>query len=218
MRRALLPALICLLLLTLPSAAMAFKDASKVFAAGSAGLGGEFDGELSGDVVGFRFGEDIDGEDMESSLGGMLHYETPVHKWVSVGGRVSFGSFIDEARADEDWSRNLLLNLDVVPKLRYGLPDMPGEVYLALPIGPSLVFPSDDWEDEEGVEFDTGVSWNVSFLIGADYMLFDQLALFAELGWTLQNVALEGTHQLGDVELDGSFGQFALNLGVALPL
>lgn len=203
------------------SGAFAQSDASKLKIGPLLGLGGEFDGDAEVDLGGVSFGDDIAGEDMRNTVGGLINYDTPVHKYLAFGGRFMFASFIDDARADEDWARNWFFNFDVAPRLRYGLAQMPLEVYVTTPVGLSLQTAGEDWEDEGGVEFDTGVSWNLSVLLGADYLFTDDIGAFVEAGWMLQNVDWEGQTTgafTSDVTVDGSFSQFALNLGVILPM
>ncbi len=158
-------------------------------------------------------------EDMVTTLGGFLQYEAPVHSYVVLGARGSFGAFNFEEFADEDASRHLLFNVNGLMKLRYAFPGSPGELYAGVPIGLSVIVPSDGWEDRMGIDMDLGISWNMSVVGGFNYLLFGEFGLFGELGWAMQNVSLNGDYVGNNkAKVRGSFNQLALNFGVVIPL
>lgn len=211
-----LSGLICALALLVPMSASA-ADNDKLFIGASTGLGGEFEGDFDTDVPFGILDFDID-DDMETSWGGFLHYESPVHRHFAIGGRLGFLGFNTEGRADEDWSRNWAINADIAPKLRFPISGVPIELYATTPVGLSVLFASSDWEDED-VEFDPGVSWNLSILGGASFLITDEIGVFAEGGWMLQNVNWNGETSDGavNIDLEGEFSQVALNFGLVLP-
>jgi hypothetical protein len=214
--------LICSLAFLIPLSAFA-DEGDKVFVGATIGSGGNFEGDWESDSqlgpLVFQAGDDIDA-DMETSWGGFLHYDTPVHRLLSLGGRMSVLSFITEDMADEDWSRNWALNFDFAPRVNFRPSALPIGFYATTPIGLSFLLPSEDWDDEAGLDFDVGISWNLSVLGGIDFMVADDFGIFVEGGWLLQNVNWEGQSSDGntDVALDGDFGQLAINLGLALAL
>lgn len=186
------------------------------------GFGGDIEGEAEYDTNfgGFTLEEEID-ENMEATYGLMGNYDVPIHDHISLGARLMLATFNDQERADEDWARNWLLNLNFAPRLHVEARDVPIEFYATTPLGPSFQFPGEDWEDEGSIELGTGVDWNVSLLIGANYWLDDTIGGFIEAGWMVQNIDWDGEttgDNPSDVEIDASFGQFALNLGITLPM
>ncbi|MFP4598606.1 MAG: hypothetical protein ACLFVJ_10170, partial [Persicimonas sp.] len=198
-----------------PAPMSRFGEQHKIMVGPLFGLGGEFEGELENKVTGGTAEMD---EDMLSTLGGFLHFEAPLHRHFVLGGRAAMGAFTAETQDDNDWSRDLLFNFNAVPKLRYPF-NAPGEVYVGVPVGMSLIMPSDDWEDEIGVDAEMGINWNMSVVGGFNYLMFGEFGLFGEAGWMLQNVGWDGDDPAGDkVELDASFSQFGINFGVVVPL
>ncbi|QDG51027.1 hypothetical protein FIV42_09870 [Persicimonas caeni] len=196
-----------------------FSQRGRVLVGPMFGLGGELEAELS--IPELDGSGDIE-SDMLTTLGGFLQYEAPVHPYVLLGARGAFGAFIAEMQDDDDYARDLMFNFDAVAKLRYPFLTAPGELYVGLPVGLSVIVPSEDWEDQDGFEAETGVSWNMGVVGGLNYLLFEQFGLFVEGGWMLQNVALEGdvTTSYGTFkgEFEGSFSQFGLTAGVTIPL
>lgn len=191
-----------------------------LYIGGKTGHGGEFEGDFDSNAPFGLLDFEIENEDMVSTWGVMAQYDTVVQKYLAVGGRFSVASFNSEARDDENFDRDWLMNLGVAPKLRYAFSGTPARIYATTPVGLSIILPSEDWEDENGVQTEVGVSWHLSLLVGADYSFTDDFGVFVEMGWALQNINWEGETVDGDfsTELDGGFGQFGLNLGVTLPL
>lgn len=206
---------VCALTFSAPMTASA-AGSSKLFIGASTGHNGEFEGDFDTDVPFGIFDRDVD-DNMETTWGGFLHYENPVHRHFAVGARFGFIGFNTEDLADEDWSRNWALNADIAPKLRFPIPRAPVELYATTPVGLSVLFASETWEDED-IEFDPGISWNLSVLGGASVLFTDEIGVFAEGGWMLQNVNWDGETSDGavNIDLEGDFSQFALNFGVVL--
>ncbi len=215
--------LICMSFLLLVPASASAATGDTLLLGGASGFGGSFDGHWTSSVklgsAGLNFGDSVH-KSMDPSWGAMVHYDTGVQKYLALGGRLTFGGFINTQAANDDWSRNLLLNLDLAPRLRFAIPGKPVEIYGVVPFGLSLLFPSSDWHDQNNLDLDTGVTWNVAIMGGADFDLSDNLGVFVEAGWTYQNVAWSGktTNGGSDVSLDGSYGQFGLNVGLKLPM
>lgn len=199
-----------------------FSERGRVLVGPMFGLGGELESEISFPRA--NQAGDFD-SDMLATMGGFLQYEAPVHTNVVLGARGAFGAFTTEDQDDADWARDMLFNFNALVKLRYPFLSSPGEVYVGVPVGLSLVLPSDDWEDSYRyqVETEMGVTWNMAVVGGLNYLMFDQFGLFVEGGWMLQNVAWEGdapTRSGGTTkaEFEGSFSQFGLTAGVTIPL
>lgn len=203
-----------------------FSERGRILVGPLFGLGGEMDGEIN--VPEANSSSDFQ-DDMLTTVGAFLHYEMPVHPYVLLGGGGGLATFTTEILDDADWSRDMLINFNAIAKLRYSFISSPGEAYLGVPVGLSVILPSEDWEDsyEYRIEAETGVTWNAGLVGGINYLLFEQFGLFAEGGWMLQNVAWEGdglvplsNGQVAETkfEFEGSFSQFGLRLGVTVPL
>ncbi|AWV90611.1 hypothetical protein DN745_15275 [Bradymonas sediminis] len=200
---------------------MAQDDAS-LWVGVSGGFAGEFNGEWDsqvriGDIM-VNAGDAIKDVDMETSWGGMLHYDVGVHPNIAIGGRLGYTSFLDRDRADEGWGRNSVVDLNFAPRFRFSPAGAAYELYLGVPLGLSVVIFDEDWRRKGNVDFDPGLGFNVSGLAGVKLELDERFGLFAELGWTLHSFRLEGqtsgtVFNGVDVGLDGDFNQFAVNLG-----
>lgn len=157
-------------------------------------------------------------EDMATTFGALVQFEAPVHSFVVLGARGSFGAAISEDEADLDWSRTMFLNVDALMKFRFAFPGYPGEIYAGVPIGMSVVFPSSGWEDNYKLDMGIGLSWNMAVVGGFNYLLFDQFGLFGELGWVFQTFWLNGEYESGNkYEIDTAFSQLGLNFGIVIP-
>jgi hypothetical protein len=192
----------------------------RLFVFGNLAFGGELEVEIetersAGGQTQTETG-DLDLGDMEMTNGLGAHFGFPVHRFFTIGGRVSYVSYFTESLDDIDADRLTLLNIDAAPKARYPLAGGSAEIYATVPVGLSLNFPNDDLADGD-VEAGTGVSWNISLLGGASYKFNSSIGVFAEGGLYNQNITIpaEGTVQGVDIEqtTTGSFSQFGLLAG-----
>lgn len=192
-----------------------YASQARLFVGPLFGFGGEMEGNEEAPSASYKAKIK---SDMVTTFGGFLQYEAPVHSFVVLGARGSFGGFNFENFADADASRHLLFNVNGLMKLRYAFPGSPGELYAGVPIGLSVIVPSDGWEDA-GSDMDLGISWNMSVVGGFNYLLFGEFGLFGELGWAMQNFSLNGENRNGvKFKVNGAYNQLALNFGVVIPL
>ncbi len=195
----------------------------RVFVFGNLAFGGEIEPEIETEttVNGQTNTNTTDGQqaDMETSNAFGVHFGVPVHRFFTVGGRVSYVSYITEALDQQDFDRLGLLNIDAAPKARYTLAGGSAEIYATVPVGVTLNFPNQDLQDTIGdnAEYNTTVSWNISLLGGASYKFTDSIGVFAEGGLYNQNVkwVAKGSSQNTEatVTTTGSFAQFGMLAG-----
>jgi hypothetical protein len=165
-------------------------------------------------------------DDLELSYGLAVQYMVPVHTYFVIGGLFGITSWKTDS-ADSDASRNLALDLAVVPEGR--IPVLRNlELYLAVPVG--LTF---DWFNQieshttvgnvasASISADTAVGFMISILLGARFAVLDSFGLFAEVGYIHRQFSHEitgsgsvfGVGGSTKANADISMGQFALNLG-----
>jgi hypothetical protein len=172
------------------------------------GVAGE--AEVESDAVGLSSSSDL-----ELTYGAGVQYMHPLHEYFALGGQVALLSWQTEAGDAANADRNLLLDVSLVPALRYAI-EHDAELYLAIPVGLALDFPG---EDSFGVgEVSTGVGLNVAFMAGARFALADGFGLLGELGYALHAFSHEVSGEVAGIsaetEFDVSMGQLAINLGV----
>ena len=195
----------------------------RIMTYGKIGVGGEFEGEIEEQVGGDVDVEDLDDDDMEQTNGFGAEFDYPLHKYFVLGGRLSFDWAVNDSAEDNDVERSLLLGIDVVPKGRFPLSSIPLELYLAVPLGPSITFPDDDFDQAFGpigdIEWHAGVSWNISLLVGALYRFGPDFGAFFETGFYRQNLRFLGEGEILGQDYEGvvrgGFGQVAFMLGFA---
>ncbi|HEY2736144.1 MAG TPA: hypothetical protein VGI70_19235, partial [Polyangiales bacterium] len=161
------------------------------------------------------------------SYGLAAQYMVPVHRYFVIGGLLGITSWQSASGSDNDASRDLALDLAVVPQGRIGILQNL-ELYLSVPIG--LTF---DWLNEVAsstsvagiatgkIDANTAVGLMVSILIGARLALFDNFGLFTEIGWIHRSFSHDirgsgsifGAGGSGTVNADISLNEFAWNLG-----
>lgn len=180
------------------------------------GLGGEV--EIDGNaninlpVVGVVRGS-LD-DDMETTYGLAAVFDSPFHKYFTAGGWIAGLSWNHDAADDRNVDRFAMLDLDAFIKVR--IPVVAGgmnlEPYALLPLGFSVNFPSDDYDDR----LNTGFGWNSGLLLGAVLFVSDDIGLNLELGYTVHNVS----HDVDDTsaDFDLSIGQGAFNVGLLVAL
>lgn len=164
------------------------------------GFGGEAD--FSGDV---NFADD----DMlvTYAFTGLGVYR--IHKYFAVGGLTRLTIWNTDNADDADIGSSLGWDIDVLPRGQFPINDRI-ELYAEMPIGLTVDFANDEWGDSFGADVDTGIGWNIGILTGAIFH-FGRFGVFGELGWIYHSFS----HELspGNVDVDISFGQFALQGG-----
>lgn len=195
----------------------------RLFVFGNLAFGGEIEPEIETETTinGQTNTNTTDGQevDMETSNAFGAHFGVPVHRFFTVGGRVSYVSYLTEGMDRGDIDRLSLLNIDAAPKARYPLAGGSAEIYATVPVGITLNFPNEDFQDQAGsnAEYNTTTTWNISLLGGASYRFTSNIGVFAEGGLYNQNVkwVVEGSSQNTETTrtTTASFSQFGLLAG-----
>jgi len=194
------------------------------------GLGGSAEFSVS------REGRTVAQEsDIGVSFGAAGQYVHPLHKYFALGGALGFLTWQSSAGSDADGGRNFLFDLTAVPQGKFALLDNTLELYLGLPIGlgldvlnevnarSSVSFPAFGVGAGASVEGDTAIGFVIGVLFGVRYQLLDSLGLLVELGYVYRTFGHTITTNIGsgglvavrnESDVNVSFGQFALNLGV----
>jgi len=171
-------------------------------------------------------------QSLEASFGLAGQYLYPLHQYFSVGGLLGFQSW--RSTADGDGGRNLVFDLAVLPQGKYELIANLLELNVTLPIGLALnmlnevdarsgLFSNATGAAAGGtIEGGTALGFVIGFLVGARYQLVEDVGLLAELGYLYRTVGHTVTASASgggivtvetDIDVNVSWGQFALNLG-----
>lgn len=167
---------------------------------------------------------------LTASFGVAGRYVYPLHAYFALGASLGITSWRGTSDND-DGSRNLLFDLLLLPTGKYAI-TRELEVYVSVPIGLGLnslnevnrqgAFFSPFVQAFAEVEGNTAVGFAIGAMLGARYQLLDGLGLYAELGYMHHSFSHELTGSIGaggatikgdPVNVDVSFGQFALNVG-----
>jgi hypothetical protein len=161
--------------------------------------------------------------DLNPTFGGGAQYMYPLHRYFALGGLFAVESWKAKGTYPSG-SRNLLLDLSVVPQGKLPLTDTI-ELYLSVPIGLTLDF----WNQVSGsvtvagvsasTSADTAVGYNLSLLFGARFALSRSVGLLAEVGYTrhaFSHTISGNALGLGGagVSADLTLEQLALDVGV----
>jgi hypothetical protein len=167
------------------------------------GLGGEYNIEIQN--------QESD-DDAEATVGFALFAQYEVFRYIDIGLLFGFNWLATEGMDDGNVDANAAIDIDALLKLKYPFMDGRFEIYLAVPIGLTIVVPSDDYEKLFNVKPETGIGMNVSVLPGISYRFWGGLGAFLELGWVFR-MAKHG-FKGADAELEFNVSQFALNFGL----
>jgi hypothetical protein len=176
------------------------------------GVGGKASAETT--VAGVRGSADTD---LDPTFGGAIEYMAPLHHYFVLGGMAEVASW----QTDNGNDRNVLLDLDVVPQLRFPVTGMI-ELSLGVPVGFSLDFWGGDSVDTNIAQADisTGVGFNIGGLAGLRVSLVGGFGLLAEIGYQVHSFSHSAEVSTvigrGSQDFDVSLGQFVVNLGVFL--
>lgn len=174
------------------------------------GGGGNMEADWDG-AGGMDWNQD---DDMEVTVGFALFGEYSILRYFSIGLDLGFYWFATDEMEDNNTDRNAWIDFSPVFKGRYPLLDNKLELYAKFLVGLTITVPSDDSEDDYGLE--TGAGWNVGLHFGASYEFYEGLGAFAEIGWLGHGGKsdFDGFVPLGDGDVKYETHQFALNLGV----
>jgi len=175
------------------------------------GLGGEVEAEVGTQEFDY---------DMETSfsIGGFLEYTK--HKNVHFGGIVGSQFWTADELDDVGIDRNTFLDISPFLKVLAPFADGKGEVYAMVPIGLTVSFLNEDFEEpakwQPPLET-TAVGMNVSILAGASYMFNETVGGLVDIGWNYHSMTHEIERQYvggdGVDEIEITMSQFALNVG-----
>ena len=187
------------------------------------GVGGKFKSIEAGETS-----AEFDGEEanMQVSYGLFLQYEYVPIKYLAVGLRPTFLAYQTKGESENELGRNYAVNFDLLLQLQlpFGDDDL---VYVALPVGPALTIPSNDYEDLAGVlglEADPALAWNLSALLGVELQGDSKdPGLFIEAGYAYQRTNYHVPGDLAgllavDTNAKGAFWQIGLSAGITFGL
>jgi hypothetical protein len=166
---------------------------------------------------------------LSASFGLAGRYVHPLHAYFALGGSLGLTSW--RGSSDDAGSRNLLFDLLVLPTGKYALTrDL--ELYVSVPLGLALnslnevdrlsQFFGPYVQAFAEVDGNTAFGFAIGAMFGMRYQLLESVGLLAELGYMHHSfshqltgsIGAAGTTFKGDpVDVDLSFGQFALNIG-----
>jgi hypothetical protein len=115
----------------------------------------------------------------------------------SVGAEVRVGAFLDEAEAEHNDERTLLIDIDFKPRIRYPLSRKSLEFYLALPIGPSFNRISRrkrDRYEASGDRISADVGFNLSPELGFTYFSKHRLGVSTGVAYSFYWYALDAVN------------------------
>ena len=167
-----------LLLVLLSAALPARANFDEPYVAAKLTLGslGEADFEGEVDILSSASIRASSEERIDFTLGGALGFAYPVFELLTLGGQLAVGS----------WSSNFYVDLALVPQLRLKL--SAGELYAAMPVGPSLDFADDTSINRVGPLADrdasvgTGFGFHAGLNVGLRAPVSDDIGLLVELG------------------------------------
>jgi hypothetical protein len=169
------------------------------------------------------FGWQTGGSGLEPSYGMAGQWMWPLQRYFAVGAQFGIFAWRTELQGFGNPLRNLAFDLAVVPQVR--LPVLHWfELYLALPLGPTLdVFNQGDRDSAEGtsvaLEGTTALGFTGSVLVGARFALSGRLGVLVELGYTRRwvpetiDVSVAG-RKVETAESDLTSWQLLSNVGV----
>ena len=173
-------------------------------------------------------------DDLLVSPGVALKVERAVFDYLSLGLSVGASFYRTETAETNDIGYDTTLRIDAV--VRGHMPiGWRGEVYLAIPVGVSVLFSSEDWApafvaaskqspdvpELREVVLGTGVGFNVSVMVGTQWLIVGPFAMFFELGWVHESVTYDQHYETvdgatADSETEARTSQFGMNFGFVL--
>lgn len=164
------------------------------------------------------------GMDLGVGLGVNLELIAPVHRYVLVGGTLSYNTWKIGAPGKE--KRAHFVDIDVSAKARYLFWRERAELYVRVPIG-MTVSTTPDGLGNSNMKGNATVGFNISAMAGVQAFFTSNFGAYFEIGVSHRSVTLESegkvaaTDRFGvisgyDATLEHSMGvtQFAMNIGV----
>lgn len=149
---------------------------------------------------------------MEPSFGGGVELEVPVTTHFSLGGAFeAYGWAIGRAGG----SYNVSLDFLFMPRFRIPFGDHPwhAEVYLGIPMGPTVNLPHDRFANAVGTPLDAGIGITGGGRLGARLNLDEIVGLFADVGPMIQFVSYPS--QTGGSRVESWHYQFVIRAGAS---
>lgn len=203
--------------------AQASLEEDRILVGGSLGFGGEGDIELELD----NGAEVLTGEEEWEYLltpGVFAEYDYAASEFFQIGGRLGLNWWQSEELEDADKEgRDILVDIAVVPKVRYRISGSGIEIFGAVPVGLAVAVPHEDWEDQaNGATIDTNpaTGWMVG-VRGGVLLDLEALLLFADMGWTRHQFTYDFDFvESADasLEIEVIKPQFGLSVGMAFGL
>jgi len=157
----------------------------RIYGGFSVAIGGDWKGETDTGFFRSKFESRLD-----PTLGLQGGVEYVVMDYFSIGGEMRFLFPKEDGEPD----RHFLWDLVVKPKGRYVFPELPLEVYGAMPLG--LTVAGIDGPDEGTVGF------NIGLVGGATWWLNENMGVNAELGWVFHKFGIDQSNAEKDVTMN----------------
>jgi hypothetical protein len=172
-------------------------------------------GEVEDDYTELSIDED---DSLKADLGPSFGFQIGagyVWSYFGIGGELRMTSVKPDVEGidleDVSIERDTLLDLVAKPRGGYQFPNLPLEVYGALPFGVSIL----KSDNEYSSDLDPGVGFTVGFVAGATYFFTKTLGLNAEIGWSVHAFGYEDEEYEGTVSFT-QWSPLTLNLVLAL--
>lgn len=199
---------------SVPVEAAAQTDSTRIHAGATFGLGGELKTEFDNDNI------EADDADLVTTYGGHLGIEVPLIDLFTIGAELGLNGWNREDADDNDYDRNLQLDVLVRPKLRLTPLDLL-EVYAVVPFGYTHFIPSDDKSFAIGRftgDLEGGPGFAIGGAAGATLFLLDHLGVTAEVGYLFrryrETLKVDAVLLGGEEEATAKFAQAQLRLSL----
>jgi hypothetical protein len=183
-------------------------DLYGIFAAG-----GEAEFDLEG-------GSSVD-DDVLPTFGAGTNLSYALHRFFALGGSARFSWWNTDVLEDEDIGRHLLVDLGLVPRVRFDIETVDLLLFFSVPFGLAVSLLDSEVEDipevaAVGAEVETGIGYHFGLLFGIRVPRRSTIGAFFELGYVYHHVT--NSLQLGgrEIDLDIDFGQLAVHGGIAI--
>ncbi len=139
--------------------------------------------------------------DLEVGLGFGAGFEYVLHRHFSAGARIQ--ALFTEVEADS--SNHAAFDFNIMPRARFPLPDGPVAIFVALPLGLSVI----DSELGDGAD-DTETGFNIAILFGTDFFVSESIGFLVEMGYQWHFFSRQAIGR----ELDVTAGNLLLQAGL----
>lgn len=175
-------------------------------------FGGDQEGKLNQNGATSRYDQDN-----LATLGGIIQFEYPVLRYLTVGGATSVHGFSNKKFDLDNIGRGVALDISLVAKGRYPFLNDRAEVYLVKRVGVSILIPNSDSETVYKLEPQTSASYHINLAVGFQYLFTRSFGAYVEMGWAHRGLNMEYRPMNGGngkTEFDSTSNQFAMNTGL----